>query len=96
MFGWSFREWGDEYMSFNDGHTDGGFRKSDEPAPSTGVLLVFYSADLERDVERVKTLGGVISQEIFSFPGGRRFHFIDPVGNEYAIWSANRDNNNGE
>lgn len=96
MFGWSFREWGDDYMSFNDGHIDGGFRKSEEPAPSTGVLLVFYSANLERDLERVKSLGSVISQEIFSFPGGRRFHFIDPVGNEYAIWSANPDNSNGE
>ena len=61
-------------------------RLSSEPAPSTGVLLVFFSEDLERDVERVKELGGAISQEIFSFPGGRRFHFTDPVGTEFAIW----------
>ena len=87
MFGWTFREWGDDYLSFSDGRLNGGIRKSDEPAPSSGVLLVFYSADLERDVERVQELGGKISQEIFSFPGGRRFHFVDPAGTEFAIWS---------
>ena len=87
MFGWTFREWGDDYLSFSDGRLNGGIRKSDEPAPASGVLLVFYSADLERDVERVKELGGTISQEIFSFPGGRRFHFVDPAGTEFAIWS---------
>ena len=87
MFGWSFQEWGDEYMSFKDGRLDGGLRLAPEAAPASGVLLVFYSDDLERDVERVKGLGGTISQDIFSFPGGRRFHFIDPVGTEFAIWS---------
>lgn len=91
MFGWKFQEWGDEYFSFNDGRLDGGLRKADEPAPATGVLLVFYSDDLERDVGRVQELGGTISQEIFPFPGGRRFHFIDPVGTEFAIWSENTE-----
>lgn len=95
MFGWSFQEWGDEYMSFNDGRLNGGFRHSAEPAPSTGVLLVFFSDDLERDVERVKDLGGTISQAIFSFPGGRRFHFVDPAGNEYAMWAEITDNKGG-
>ena len=89
MFGWTFREWGDDYMSFKDGRLDGGLRRSDVPSSSKGVLLVFYSEDLERDVERVQELGATISEDIFPFPGGRRFHFIDPVGNEYAIWSAN-------
>jgi predicted enzyme related to lactoylglutathione lyase len=87
MFGWTFREWGDDYLSFSDGRLNGGIRKSDVPAPPTGVLLVFYSADLERDVERVRELGGTISQDIFSFPGGRRFHFVDPAGTEFALWS---------
>ena len=91
MFGWEFQEWGDEYMSFNDGRLDGGLRKADEPAPATGVLLVYYSDDLQRDVARVQELGGTISQEIFSFPGGRRFHFIDPVGTEFAIWTENTE-----
>ena len=87
LFGWSFQEWGDDYISFNDGQIDGGFRREASPAPATGVLVVFYSEDLERDVIRVKELGAKISQDIFSFPGGRRFHFVDPVGTEYAIWS---------
>jgi predicted enzyme related to lactoylglutathione lyase len=91
MFGWEFQEWGDEYLSFNDGRLAGGMRLSSEPAPTTGVLLVFFSEDLERDLERVKKLDGTISQEIFSFPGGRRFHFIDPVGNEFAIWGESNE-----
>ena len=87
MFGWQFQEWGDDYVSFNDGRLNGGMCKADATAPARGVLLVFYSDDLERDVGRVQELGGTISQEIFSFPGGRRFHFLDPAGTEFAIWS---------
>ncbi len=88
LFGWENQEWGDDYISFSDGRLDGGFRRADRAAPASGVLLVFYSHDLERDLARVVELGAQISQEIFSFPGGRRFHFIDPVGTEYAFWSA--------
>ena len=96
LFGWSFQEWGDEYMSFSDGRLDGGFRRSEQAAPSSGVLVVFFSENLERDVERVQELGASISEPVFPFPGGRRFHFVDPVGTEYAIWSAKLDSNNGE
>lgn len=88
LFGWSFQEWGDDYMSFNDGRIAGGFRRATEPAPATGVLVVFFSTDLERDLDRVQELGATISEPIFSFPGGRRFHFVDPTGTEFAIWSA--------
>lgn len=88
MFGWEFQEWGPDYSSFSDGRLDGGLRRADTPAPSTGVLLVFYSEDLERDVERVKELGATVSQEIFEFPGGRRFHFVEPTGVEFAMWSS--------
>ena len=88
LFGWTFKEWGPDYYSFSDGRLECGMRRADEPAPASGVLLVFYSEDLERDVGRVKELGATISQEIFSFPGGQRFHFVDPVGNEYAMWAA--------
>jgi predicted enzyme related to lactoylglutathione lyase len=91
MFGWEFQAWGDDYLSFNDGRLDGGIRKADVVAPASGVLLVFYSDDLERDVARVQELGGSISQEIFPFPGGRRFHFTDPVGTEFAIWSESTE-----
>ena len=96
MFGWSFHDWGDDYMSFNDGQMDGGFRRSVEAAPSTGVLVVFFSEDLERDFDRVQKLGATISEAIFPFPGGRRFHFVDPTGTEYAIWAAVSEPENGE
>ena len=87
LFGWEFQEWGADYFSFNDGRLEGGLRRSEEPAPANGVLLVFYSEDLERDLARVLELGGSIRQDIFEFPGGRRFHFSDTVGNEYAMWN---------
>jgi predicted enzyme related to lactoylglutathione lyase len=91
MFGWEFVEWGPDYLSFNDGQLDGGLRRSDTPLPANSILLVFYSEDLERDLARVQELGATISEPIFPFPGGRRFHFVDPVGNEYAIWSEGQD-----
>ena len=87
LFGWEFRSWGDDYVSFSDGRLDGGFARSAEPALGKGALLVFFSENLERDLERVVELGAAISKEVFSFPGGRRFHFVDPTGTEYAIWS---------
>lgn len=87
LFGWTFQSYGDDYMSFSDGRMDGGFRRSSEPAPATGVLVVFFSTDLERDFDRVQQLGATISEPVFSFPGGRRFHFVDPTGTEFAIWS---------
>ena len=95
MFGWEFQMWGDDYMSFNDGRLDGGFRRAPESAARDGVLLIFYSANLERDVKRVQQLGATVSADIFAFPGGRRFHFIDPAGNEYAIWSDKPENEIG-
>lgn len=87
MFGWEFQEWGPDYLSFNDGRIDGGICRTESPGLGRGVLIVFYSEDLERDQKRVVELGGQISKEIFDFPGGRRFQFFDPTGNEYAIWS---------
>jgi len=88
LFGWSFQEWGPDYFSFNDGRLDGGLRRAEGAAPASGVLLIFFSDDLERDEKRVKTLGATISQEPFSFPGGRRFHFVDPAGTEFAMWTS--------
>ena len=86
LMGWEFRDWGPDYISFHDGQLNGGFRRSVEPPPPNSVLLVFFSDDLERDRDRVVELGAAINQDIFEFPGGRRFHFVDPLGNEYAIW----------
>ena len=87
LFGWTFEDWGDDYISFKDGRLDGGFCRTEASVTGTGVLLVFYSEDIERDAVRVQELGATISKDVFSFPGGRRFHFVDPTGTEYAIWS---------
>lgn len=87
LFGWSTEDWGPDYISFNDGRLDGGFTRADQPASPNGALVIFYSTDLERDRDRVVELGASISQDIFSFPGGRRFHFVEPTGAEFAIWS---------
>ena len=86
LMGWKFQDWGPDYISFSDGRLGGGFRRSEAPPAPNGVLLVFFSKNLERDRARVVELGASISQDIFEFPGGRRFHFVDPLGNEYAIW----------
>ena len=86
LMGWEFQDWGPDYISFSDGRLNGGFRRAAEAPSPNGVLLVFFSENLERDRDRVKELGASISQDIFEFPGGRRFHFVDPLGNEYAIW----------
>lgn len=88
-FDWQFVDYGPEYSAIAGAGLDGGFFRSDKIAtPDNGsVLVVLYSAELEQTVERVKAAGGAIVQEIFSFPGGRRFHFTDPSGNEYAVWS---------
>jgi uncharacterized protein len=89
-FGWSFVDYGPDYTSFSDQGIDGGFFRSEltSTTKNGGALLVISSDDLEASEIKVKTAGGTISQEIFSFPGGRRFHFIEPSGNELAVWST--------
>ena len=86
IFGWKFTDYGPEYASFNDGRLSGGFYAASE-ANAGGSLVVLYALRLE-DVERsVLEHGGQIVRETFEFPGGRRFHFADPSGNELAVWS---------
>src|SRR5690554_2281285 len=89
-FGWSFVDYGSEYGAIEDAGIDGGFYKSDKVSSteSGSVLVVLYSSELEATVKNVTSSGGKVVQEIFDFPGGRRFHFTDPNGNEYAVWSA--------
>ena len=86
VFGWTFVDYGPEYTSFNDGRLDGGFRK-EAKVQRGGPLVIIYSIDLELIKDKVKSAGGTIVMDIFEFPGGRRFHFTDPSGNELAIWS---------
>ncbi|MFC3852036.1 VOC family protein [Salinispirillum marinum] len=88
-FGWTFEDYGPDYAAIIDAGLDGGFFRSELVAhTATGsALVVLRSVDLEASLEKVQQAGGDILQPIFSFPGGRRFHFTDPSGNEYAVWS---------
>lgn len=85
-FGWSFTDYGPDYAGFEGQGTDGGFTADAGSAPAK-PLVILYADDLEAMEERVRAAGGVISLPIFAFPGGRRFHFHDPSGNELAVWS---------
>ena len=86
-FGWTFTDYGPDYVAIRGRDREqGGLRKADA-VPKGGPLVVLYSADLEATHAAVKAAGGRIVQEIFSFPGGRRFQFEDPSGNELAVWS---------
>jgi predicted enzyme related to lactoylglutathione lyase len=86
VFGWKFEDYGPDYTSFMDGRLAGGFSK-ELPLPVKSILVVLYASDLEGTEQKVKAAGATITKEIFSFPGGRRFHFLDPNGNELAVWS---------
>jgi predicted enzyme related to lactoylglutathione lyase len=86
VFGWKFTDYGPDYTSFEDGRLAGGFAKMDEVTQG-GPLVVIYAADLAAMEAAVRTSGGKIAKATFSFPGGRRFHFTDPSGNELAVWS---------
>lgn len=86
-FGWVFTDYGETYASFEDGFISGGFDQSGPASTGNGPLIVLFSNELEACLEKVKTCGGTIIQDIFSFPGGRRFHFKDPDGNILAIWT---------
>lgn len=89
-FGWTFIDYGPEYTSFSNHGIDGGFYQSDlsSTVNNGSALLVLLSDDLETSLSNVKSAGATISKTIFSFPGGRRFHFIEPSGNELAVWSC--------
>ena len=88
-FNWSFDDHGPEYTAFSNEGLDGGFFKSELSARTENgsALLVFFSSELEQTKKKVLSAGGVIEKDIFSFPGGRRFHFLEPSGNEFAVWS---------
>jgi predicted enzyme related to lactoylglutathione lyase len=91
-FGWSFVDYGPEYAAFSDQGLDGGFYKSDLKATTDrgSALIVLFSESLEETQAKVMSAGGQIVRPIFPFPGGRRFHFIEPSGNELAVWGETR------
>ena len=89
-FGWEFDDYGPDYCAFSGQGMDGGFYRS--PLYSStqvgAALLVFYSDDLDATQAKVEAAGGKIVKPAFDFPGGRRFHFSEPSGNEFAVWTA--------
>jgi len=89
VFGWTFVDYGPEYTAFSNQGVDGGFFRSELTASTEkgSILVVFYSEDLEQTQAKIEAADGAILKPIFTFPGGRRFHFADPNGNEYAVWS---------
>ena len=86
VFGWVFTDYGPTYTAFADSGLEGGFEKTSD-AIINGTLIVLYHQDLPSIQKKIKEAGGKISRNIFSFPGGKRFHFVDPAGNELAVWS---------
>ena len=86
VFGWSFEDYGPDYTSFSDGRLAGGFAKV-ESVGSGGPLIVIYADDLHGMEAKIRAAQATIVKPIFSFPGGQRFHFNDPNGNQLAVWS---------
>ena len=85
VFGWKFTDYGPAYVGFEDGRIGGGFWK--EGKVGAGPLIILYAADLAATEAKVRDAGGKIVKPAYAFPGGRRFHFTDPNGNELAVWS---------
>jgi len=86
VFGWKFTDYGPDYVAFADGDMEGGFAKV-AANRAGGPLVILYSSALEQTQAKVVSKGGKVAKPIFPFPGGRRFHFLDPNGNELAVWS---------
>ena len=88
VFGWNYVDYSTSYAAITDAGMDGGFDAAAERKPSDqGVLVVIYSDNPERTAKAVSAAAGEITVPMFSFPGGRRFHFKDPSGNELAVWT---------
>lgn len=89
VFNWSFTDYGCEYTAFSTEILNGGFFQSELSSKSLSgaALLVFYSSDIKATLHKIEENGGIINRPIFEFPGGCRFHFIEPSGNEFAVWS---------
>jgi uncharacterized protein len=88
VFGWAFNDYGDDYADVQLGHMACGITTMRKIASKgTGPLVVFYARDLSGTEARIQAAGGKIVTKTFAFPGGRRFHFKDPAGNELAVWS---------
>ena len=89
VFGWEFEYFGDDYAGIKGAGLDGGLYVSEHnvDADKGSVLVVLYSSDLSATQQAIEKAGGKIKTPTFDFPGGKRFHFYDRNGNEYAVWS---------
>ena len=89
VFDWQFEDYGPDYAAFSNQGVDGGFYSSDTVATTQdgAPLTVFYSDDIDSVLAAVKAADGKVVKAIFDFPGGRRFQFIEPGGNELAVWT---------
>ena len=89
VFGWTFTDYGPEYTAFSNAEMDGGFYAADQVSTTANgsALVVFYSDNLEATQDNIENAGGLIVKPIFSFPGGHRFQFTEPAGNEFAVWT---------
>lgn len=83
-FGWTFEDYGPAYVAFEDGQLAGGFYQAEGPL-AFGALVVLWADDLAAAQGAVEQAGGAITKPIFAYPGGRRFHFTDPNGNELSV-----------
>lgn len=89
VFDWHFTDYGPEYITFTHAGLEGGFYKAEltSSTENGSALVIIYSDDLLATESKIKAEGGLIIKPTFDFPGGRRFHFSDPNGNELAVWS---------
>jgi len=89
-FNWEFEDYGPEYIAFSNAGVAGGFyyAQLNADANKGSALIVLHSEDLQGCLEKVVAYGGSIKTDIFDFPGGKRFHFLDPCNNELAVWSS--------
>lgn len=93
VFGWHFTDYGKDYCDFDNAGIKGGFYRANLSSNSDhgGALIVFYSDNLLETQAKIEQHGGIITQSIFSFPGGSRFHFCEPSGNEFAVWTEQEE-----
>ncbi|MEO8141406.1 MAG: VOC family protein [Sphingomicrobium sp.] len=84
-FGWTFADYGPDYAATEDGTVDVGLNGQPDDALSAPLPVVRVD-DLSAAFEAVVAAGGLIARPIFAFPGGKRFHFIDPSGSELGVW----------
>ncbi|HET6431415.1 VOC family protein [Dyella sp.] len=86
-FGWSLADFGPSYAATTTGDVDVGLQGDASEAPAA-PLPVIQVDDLDAALDAVVAAGGRIVRPTFAFPGGRRFHFRDPHGNELAVMQA--------